>query len=75
MDSFEIVMGIILLAVVAFQGWLTFQVSRSGLYDRRQKSLQIQLIWLLPLLGSGLVYTMLRDEAPSNKSARMADKG
>jgi len=66
MDSFQIFL--IVVGVVVFQGWLTVQVFRSGLYDRRQKVLQAQLIWLLPILGSGLVFTMLRDELPADKS-------
>ena len=68
MDSFEIFLVVVGVAVVVFQGWLTVQVFRSGLYDRRQKVLQAQLIWLLPILGSGLVFTMLRDELPADKS-------
>jgi hypothetical protein len=68
MDAFEIFLVVIGVAVAVFQGWLTIQVFKSALYDRRQKILQAQLIWLLPILGSGLVFTMLRDELPGNKS-------
>jgi hypothetical protein len=73
MESFEIFLLVVVLAVAVFQGWLTVQVFKSGLYDRRQKILQAQLIWLLPILGSGLVFTMLRDELPS-KATHMQDK-
>jgi hypothetical protein len=69
MNAFEIFLLVVAVAVAAFQGWLTIQVFKSGLYDRRQKILQAQLIWLLPILGSGLVFTMLRDELPGSKSA------
>jgi hypothetical protein len=44
------------------------------MYDRRQKILQTQLIWLLPLLGSGLVYTMLRDERSDGSRRHVADR-
>jgi hypothetical protein len=74
MDSFEIFLVVVVVAVAAFQGWLTVQVFKSGLYDRRQKILQTQLIWLLPILGSGLVFTMLRDDLPSNKSTHTQEK-
>ncbi|HMI86329.1 MAG TPA: hypothetical protein VK550_19680 [Polyangiaceae bacterium] len=74
MDSFETFLIVVLVVVAAFQGWLTIQVFRSGLYDRRQKILQTQLIWLLPILGSGLVFTMLRDDLPSNKSTHTQDR-
>jgi hypothetical protein len=68
MDSFEVFLVVVLVVVAAFQTWLTVQVFKSGLYDRRQKILQAQLIWLLPILGSGLVFTMLRDDLPGSKS-------
>jgi len=74
MDSFEIFLVVLLVVVAAFQGWLTVQVFKSGLYNRRQKILQAQLIWLLPILGSGLVFTMLQDDLPANKSTQTQDK-
>jgi len=74
MDSFEIFLVVLGVAVAAFQVWLTVKVFRSALYDRRQKILQAQLIWLLPILGSGLVFTMLQDDGPANKSAQTQDK-
>jgi putative copper export protein len=74
MESFEIFLVVVLVAVAAFQGWLTVQVFKSALYDRKQKVLQAQLIWLLPILGSGLVFTMLRDDLPSNKTTHTQDK-
>ena len=70
MDTFEIILAVIVAALAAFQAWLTVRVFKSGLYDRRQKILQAQLIWLLPILGSGLVYTMLQDEGPTTKSTQ-----
>ena len=74
MDSFEIFLVVVLVAVAIFQGWLTVQVFKSGLYDSRQNILQAQLIWLLPILGSGLVFTMLQDDLPANKSAPTENK-
>jgi hypothetical protein len=74
MESFEIFLVVVFAVVAVFQGWLTVQVFKSGLYDRRQKVLQAQLIWLLPILGSGLVFTMLRDDLPSNKTTHTQDK-
>lgn len=74
MDSFEMFLAVIVAAVAAFQAWLTIKVFKSGLYDRRQKILQAQLIWLLPILGSGLVYTMLQDDVPAHKSTQTHEK-
>jgi hypothetical protein len=74
MDAFEIFLVVLAVVVAAFQGWLTVQVFKSALYDRRQKVLQAQLIWLLPILGSGLVFTMLQDDLPGSKSSQTQDK-
>ncbi len=64
MGTFEIVFGVVLLALAAFQVWLSVAVARSDMYDKSQKTRQIQFVWLLPILGAGLVFFMLRgDEA------------
>jgi len=72
MDGFQLLFGALALALVGFQVWLSARVYRSDLYDRQQKVWQLQLIWLLPLLGAGLVFYMLRDEASKvpKKSSR-----
>ncbi len=62
MGAFEIIMAGALLALVAFQTWLTVRVFRSRLYERKQKIWQAQLIWLLPIIGAGLVFTILQDD-------------
>ena len=73
MDGFELVVGAVVLGLVGFQVWLSARVYRSDLYERQQKVWQMQLIWLLPIIGAGLVFYMLRDEAlktTPNKSSR-----
>ena len=75
MDSFELFLAVLVSGVIGFQGWLTAQVWKSDLYDRRQKILQAQLIWLLPILGSGLVFTMLRDDLPPDRGSQTRDRG
>lgn len=62
MGTFEIIVGAALLALVAFQVWLTVRVHKSDLYEPRQKTLQTQLIWLLPIIGAGLVFSILQDD-------------
>jgi hypothetical protein len=74
MDTFEIVIAVVLAVVAAFQIWLNVQVFKSSLYDRRQKILQTQLIWLLPILGAGLVFTMMQDDLPWNRVTQSQDK-
>ncbi|MDC0745111.1 hypothetical protein [Polyangium mundeleinium] len=67
MDLFDGILGALLLALVAFQTWLTIRVFKSRLFERKQKILQTQLIWLLPVIGAGLVFTILVEEERSHK--------
>lgn len=71
---FEYALLSIAAVVVAFQLWLTSRVWRSRLYEPRQKLLQAQLIWLLPLLGAGLVFHVLwEDTKIERKAARVEE--
>ena len=69
MDTFEILVATALLALVAFQVWLTIRVFRSRSYERKQKVWQAQLIWLLPILGAGIVFTILQEEDKAQREA------
>jgi hypothetical protein len=62
MGMFEIIVGAVLLAAFAFQVWLTVRVHRSKLYEPKQKIWQTQLIWLLPIIGAGLVFSILQED-------------
>lgn len=67
MGIFEIVVGAILLALVSFQIWLTVRVHKSKLYEPKQKMMQTQLIWLLPIIGAGLVFSILHEDEQSQR--------
>jgi hypothetical protein len=69
MSAFEIVIASAVAAVVAFQAWLTRRVFKSNLYERKQKIWQAQLIWLLPILGAGLVFTILQEDRQAERDA------
>jgi putative copper export protein len=69
MPVFEILVALALLAVVAFQAWLTRRVFQSQLYERKQKIWQAQLIWLLPILGAGLVFSILQEDRKAERDA------
>ena len=62
MDLFEVVIGLALFGLISFQIWLTLRVFRSRLYERKQKIWQAQLIWLVPVLGAGLVFSILQED-------------
>jgi H+/Cl- antiporter ClcA len=77
MPTFEIVILLVIAAAAGFQGWLTHRVWKSHLYEKKQKVWQTQLIWLLPILGAGLVFTILhedrKEEAKLRRALTMAD--
>jgi len=62
MDLFDGILATALVAIIAFQSWLTYRVFRSNVFERKQKVLQAQLIWLVPIIGAGLVFTVLQEE-------------
>ena len=69
MSVFEILVSLAVAAVVVFQIWLTRRVFQSQLYERKQKIWQAQLIWLLPILGAGLVFTILQEDRQAERDA------
>lgn len=62
MGGFEIFIAVAVAAVFGFQAWLTRRVFRSNLYDDAQKRNQARLIWLLPIVGATLVFTLLVED-------------
>jgi hypothetical protein len=62
MDTFDLVIAAAILALVVFQSWLTARVFRSRIYERKQKIWQTQLIWLVPILGAGIVFSILQED-------------
>jgi hypothetical protein len=67
MHAFEIGMFALLAVVAVFQAWLTMRVWRSNLYDRKQKVMQTQLVWLLPIIGATLVMYVLHQDDDSGR--------
>jgi hypothetical protein len=54
----------ILLVVAAFlfQVWVTVRLRRTPIYDGSQKNAQTKLIWLLPVVGAAIVFSVLVSE-------------
>jgi hypothetical protein len=67
MAAFDIVIYLAILALVGFQVWLTVRVFRSKMYERKQKIWQAQLIWLLPVIGAGVVFSILQEDARAER--------
>ncbi|MBK7582725.1 MAG: hypothetical protein IPI67_21330 [Myxococcales bacterium] len=62
MSGSDFIFGLLILALVAGQVWLTVRVWRSKSYERSQKMLQSKLIWLVPVIGAVLVFSLMPDE-------------
>jgi hypothetical protein len=53
---------VILIAALVFQIWVTLRLRRTSIYDRSQKSAQAKLIWLVPIVGAAIVFSVLISE-------------
>lgn len=69
MDAFDVFVTAAILSVVVFQLWLTRRVFRSRIYERKQKIWQAQLIWLVPILGAGIVFSILQEDDRAERRA------
>ena len=69
MDLFEIIVALAFVGLISFQVWLTARVFRSRLYEKKQKIWQAQLIWLVPIIGAGLVFSILQEDDRSQRGA------
>jgi hypothetical protein len=52
----------LLIATFAFQLWVTLRLRRSQIFDRAQKTAQAKLIWLIPVVGAAIVFSVLMSE-------------
>jgi hypothetical protein len=52
----------LIVAALVFQIWVTLRLRRTPIYDRSQKSAQAKLIWLLPVVGAAIVFSVLVSE-------------
>lgn len=52
----------LIVATLIFQIWVTMRLRRTQIYDRFQKNAQTKLIWLLPVVGAAIVFSVLVSE-------------
>jgi hypothetical protein len=62
MTLIDFLLAVLVLAALAFQIWLTVRVWKSRTSDRSQKVLQSKVIWLLPVVGAVLVFSLMPEE-------------
>ncbi|HET9959061.1 MAG TPA: hypothetical protein VFQ61_31435 [Polyangiaceae bacterium] len=67
MDRASIIGGLLIAFAFAFQVWVTVRVFRSKLYEGSQKSAQAKLIWLLPVLGAVIAFSVLTSEEQADR--------
>ena len=53
---------IVVVGVVLFQIYVTVRLYRTSAFERAQKMAQAKLVWLLPMLGAIIVFSVLSDE-------------
>ncbi|MGC4093928.1 MAG: hypothetical protein QM756_39685 [Polyangiaceae bacterium] len=67
MERAGIVGTLLVIGAVLFQVWVTVRVFRSRLYESSQKSAQAKLIWLLPVLGAIIAFSVLQSEEQAER--------
>lgn len=60
----------IVIAALAFQLWVTWRLRRTPIYDGSQKRAQAKLIWLLPVVGAAIVFSVLVSEEQYERKDR-----
>lgn len=54
--------AVVIFGILFFQVFVTVRVWRTKVFERAQKINQSRLIWLLPMLGAVIVFSVLTDE-------------
>jgi hypothetical protein len=57
----------ILFAALLFQVWVTLRLRRTQIFDGTQKRAQAKLIWLVPVVGAAIVFSVLVSEEQYDK--------
>jgi len=62
-----------LVVALVFQVWVTVRLRRTPLFDSPQKNAQTKLIWLVPVIGAAIVFSVLVGEEQHER--RHDDRG
>ena len=52
----------LILGALVFQVWVTLRLRRTQIFDPSQKRAQTKLIWLVPVIGAAIVFSVLMSE-------------
>lgn len=67
MTLFQMVVSIFVCVVLVYQLWVSRLLYRAVEYDRRQRSLQLLLVWVVPLVGAFICQRFLRNDRKRSK--------
>jgi len=62
MKSTDVLIVLGIVGALAFQIWVTLRVWKTSIYEREQKVGQSKLIWLVPVLGAVICFSVLQQE-------------
>ena len=65
-----VALGSLCVLVIA-NAWVSWRVHRASVYEPRQKTLQLALVWLVPVLGPLSVWLFLRNAEGQAVSERL----
>lgn len=61
--------------LVALNIKATLALAKSSRYEKKQKQLQVALIWFVPFIGSLLVLSLVNDSPGTRVTTDLADRG
>ncbi len=70
----NIVLLILVATIMALNIKATWVLARSSYYDKRQKLFQLALIWLFPVLGAILVWSLAADCSGERINSDLSDR-
>jgi len=66
--STPIIIITILCCLAVYTGiFITYHVVKSDFFDKKQKVILISVAWLLPIIGAGLIFSLLAEDKPIKK--------
>ena len=70
----SVALMLLTVLLVGLNSAATYVLVRSQRYDRRQKILQALLVWLIPVIGALLVWSLARDTNANRVTTDLTDR-
>jgi ABC-type enterochelin transport system permease subunit len=59
MNNVQLIVVGLLVALFTYQIWVSLVINRADEYDAKQRTVQLILIWLVPILGAAACHLFL----------------